>query len=276
MRLVAAFFVVASLAGLLLWRKESARTAEALSEVRRLHASEADLKAQLAQALAHAAVGSESRVPEPPPAPVKSRERAIIREDTATRNELVRLLDEKQARLAALQKSLDEVEARLSESEAKLAAMTAEQQKFGAAERDLKDRLDTANRLAEALEAEVKGRSDRMLRIDSANRELQKRVDDAARKLERMNKAMSAAEDISRRREVYLTNLLRRYREVTDSYRTLAVRVNNPRDSALPAAGTDLSRIQNAIMLAEEDMRQLQTLNAQSSKLQKEMSAAAR
>ncbi len=73
-------------------------------------------------------------------------------------------------------------------------------------------------------------------------------------------------DDLNRRRDQYMTNVLRRYREVTDLYRTLSLRQEGPRD--------DLSRIQNAISLAEEDMRQLQSLNAQARRLQRDLQAA--
>jgi hypothetical protein len=38
--------------------------------------------------------------------------------------------------------------------------------------------------------------------------------------------------------------------------------------------GTDVTRIQNAISLAEEDLKQLQALNAQTSRAQRKLGAA--
>ncbi len=278
MRIVAAVLAVAALAASLLWRRDSARAGAAEAEAARLRASETDLKAKLAQA-----IESAKRAPEEQweyetvsPKRTKSPEKPVVIEDTTTRNELVKLLDEKQARLAEARKSLEELEHRLHEAEAKIAAMNQEQQKLADARREFEDRLETANRVSAALEAEVKGRNDRMVRIDSTNRELQKKVEDASKQVTRLAKASGEIEEISRRREVYLNNVLRRYREVTDMYRTLAVRMNSPRETGLPSPGTDLSRIQNAIMLAEEDLRQLQTLNAQAARLHKDMAAAGR
>jgi hypothetical protein len=53
--------------------------------------------------------------------------------------------------------------------------------------------------------------------------------------------------------------MLRRYKDVTEQYRALSARLDNPPDT---------SRIQDSIALAEEDMRQLAGLNAQASRLQ--------
>lgn len=277
MRILAAILAVAALTASLLWRRESERARAAEDEISRLRAAETGLKAKLSQAIAAASETETGLEQEPSaPHPVTGPDRPQVIDDSATRNELVKMLDEKQARLAAAQKSFEELEGRLRDAEAKAAALGQEQQKLASANRELEDRLETANRVSAALDAEVKGRSDRMVLIDSTNRELRKKFEDASKQVAKLSKAAGDIDDISRRREVYLNNVLRRYREVTDLYRTLAVRMNSPRETGMPPPGTDLSRIQNAIMLAEEDLRQLQTLNAQAARLQKDMAAAAR
>lgn len=276
MRIVAAVLALVALATSLLWRRESARASAAEAEAARLRASETVLKSKLAQAADAAKRASEEQWEYEADAPktAKGPDKPAVIEDTTTRNELLKLLDEKQARLTEARKSLDDLEHRLHEAEAKITALNQEQQKFAESRRDLEDRLETANRVSAALDAEVKGRNDRMVRIDSTNRELQKKFDEASKQVAKLTKASGEIDEISRRREVYLNNVLRRYREVTDLYRTLAVRMNSPRETGLPSPGTDLSRIQNAILLAEEDLRQLQTLSAQAAKLHKDMAAA--
>lgn len=267
MRIVAAILAIFVAALVWTWRRDAARLTEQTVEIERLRAAEAKLRAV---PMAPPAVVAEqpSSIREQPIERV--RERTVLREDWATRNELLKLVDEKQARLNATQRSLAEAEERVQEMEAKLAALAVEQKRFAEVELELKDRLDTSVRLVGALEAEVKGRSDRMLRIESTNRELLVKVEENSRRMERLRKAAGEMEELSRRRDVPMNNILRRYREVTDQYRSLAVRGGD-----LPA-GVDLSRIQSAIMLAEEDLRHLQTLGAQASRLQKEFQAAGR
>jgi chromosome segregation ATPase len=198
------------------------------------------------------------------------REKTVLREDTTTRNELVRLIDEKQALLAAAQKSLADAGEQVAQLESRVESIEAERKSLADSARDWKERAETASRVAAAMEAEVKGRSERMARIESINRELAAKGDESAKRSERVSKAARELEELARRREVHLANLLRRYREVTDQYRSLAVRGGD-----LPV-GVDLSRIQSAIQLAEEDMRQLQSLGAQAERLQRELSGLRR
>jgi chromosome segregation ATPase len=77
-------------------------------------------------------------------------------------------------------------------------------------------------------------------------------------------------EEINRRRETYFTSILRRYKEVTEQYRALATRLESARDNVAPP-GPELSRIQAAVASAEEDLRQLATLNAQAARIQQKL-----
>jgi hypothetical protein len=77
-----------------------------------------------------------------------------------------------------------------------------------------------------------------------------------------------ALEDLNRRREVLLNNMVRRYREVTDQYRTLSLRVQSRADQlGLDPGAGEISRIQTSVQQAEEEFRQLNSLNAQAAKL---------
>ena len=275
MKIASLALTVLAAALAILWRRDAAGLIRASQEASELRAANADLKSELQRAAAAAA-----ERPEPEPVPEeKPKEKAVpatvVREDTATRDELVKLLDEKQARLAEARREKQELERKLLESEEAAAAAKAERDKHRESLRDLQDRLDTATRVSQAREAELSGRNDRAVRIDSANRELAAKAAESSKRAERLAKLGEEIEDLARRRGTYLANLLRRYRELTDLYRAVALRQNNPRETGV-TAGTDLSRIQNAVMLAEDDMRQLHTLDAQVDRLRKELAAARR
>lgn len=119
----------------------------------------------------------------------------------------------------------------------------------------------------------MKGKNAQAMRVELANQQLRQKEDESRQRISKLLKLAEEADDLYRRREMYLSNILRRYREVTDLYRMLNQQFANPRDGAAPA-NNDLSRVQNAIYQAEDDMRQLQGLNSQAARLQKEMSAA--
>jgi hypothetical protein len=75
-------------------------------------------------------------------------------------------------------------------------------------------------------------------------------------------------DELARRRETYLSNLLRKYRDVNDQLRSLSARLDRFRDSnSAPSFSTDLPRLQSLVQGAEEDLRQVQSLDAQAQRL---------
>ena len=75
-------------------------------------------------------------------------------------------------------------------------------------------------------------------------------------------------DELARRRDNYLNNLQRRYRDVNEQLRALAARLDHYRDSiSAPSFSADLPRLQSVIQAAEEDLRQVQNLNAQALRL---------
>ncbi|MDX1983032.1 MAG: hypothetical protein SFV51_22365 [Bryobacteraceae bacterium] len=184
----------------------------------------------------------------------------------ALRAEFAQQLEEKDARIAAAVKARDDMDAQIRELQARIEALTEETERLNHSERQLREQLQSAERRAASTEKDAAGTAQRLEKLEAANRELRRQADEASRRMVSHSKASSEIEELTRRREVYLNNLLRRYREVTDLYRNIAVRTDAP--------GEDISRIQNAISLAEEDLRQLHALTAQTARLQKSLAAA--
>jgi chromosome segregation ATPase len=115
----------------------------------------------------------------------------------------------------------------------------------------------------------LKGNSDRLVKLEVRYRKLKQQKQEADNKLKRSAKLLRQLESVQRRRETLLRNIVRRYREVSEQYRAVALQVNNP--DQFSSGGVDLSRLQNAVTLAEEDLRQLRPLNARAQCLQKEL-----
>jgi chromosome segregation ATPase len=83
---------------------------------------------------------------------------------------------------------------------------------------------------------------------------------------------ISSLQDLDHRRDVYLTSILRRYRDITDEFRAMSSIMDTSRDpSSSACSGANLSRIQSAVTSAEDDMRQLNDLSARSQKLEKQL-----
>ena len=192
-------------------------------------------------------------------------------DDAAKRLVEVRLLAETQDRLADAAATITELENRVGELEAAVNVINEENRKLKASEEDLQNQLTSANRVSEAMQVELKSNSDRLVRLEGRNRTLRKKNQEAEEKVTRLAKLSGDLENVHRRQESLLNGIVRRYRDVNDEYRSAALRLNNPeqRDST---PGVDLSRILNAINLAEEDLRQLRTLSSQALRIQRQLS----
>ena len=176
------------------------------------------------------------------------------------------------ARAVSLEKGASEAQTKLREVEARLASLVEQQQSGQGQEKELRQQLDAAQRQAAALEASLKTREARLAELELAQQRLQRQGTETGQRQQRLVELLTELEENSRRRESYLNAILGRYREATELFRAMSLRLDNPRDVTSPL-NNDLSRIQTAIQHADEDLRQLRTLNAQSARLQKELAA---
>lgn len=184
--------------------------------------------------------------------------------------ELARMLGERSDQLKAAQNAQADFTRQLRELEAKVEIMIQEEAKRKISESELRDQLTTAQRETDAVKITAQTRDTALRELETKNAELRKQVADATQKNGRRKQAGAELEELGRRRESYLNNILGRYREATDLFRTMSLRLDNPRDAGSPL-NNDLSRIQQAIQSADEDLRQLRVLNAQAARLQKDL-----
>ncbi|MGB9604294.1 MAG: hypothetical protein ACP5U2_02205 [Bryobacteraceae bacterium] len=202
--------------------------------------------------------------PEPPvPRPVPST-------GLASSVEQVRLLVKLQEQLAAAQRAFADAEARSHDLEEKLSRAQEENKTLSSLLDEAKEKLAGQSRVLEALQAELKTKTDRLAQLETTNLLLHKQNRQAADESARLRKLLAEIEEINRRRENLLSGLLRRYRELADQLRNFATR---PESQAGPAAADspELVRLQNTLVSAEEDLRQLSNLNAQAARLQREL-----
>ncbi len=217
-------------------------------------------------------------VPSPPPPSTESDVKEKPREGTARRAptavfdvaELGRMLAERSHQLEAAQGAQADLTRQLRELEAKMDALVQEEAKRKTAEAELREQLVLAQKEAEAAKNAAQSREATLRETEAANQQLRKQVSEINQRSVRRRQTGTELEELGRRRESYLNNILGRYREATDLFRTMSLRIDNPRDTGSPFSN-DLSRIQQAIQLADEDLRQLRVLNAQAARLQKEL-----
>jgi chromosome segregation ATPase len=182
------------------------------------------------------------------------------------RLEAVRELALTQAKLASAQASVVEWQNKAQELASALEKATAEAKRSAAEEAGMREDLDAARRLVAATEGELKTKSARVAQLESDIRKVREDVAAASQKSVQAAALANELFDINRRRENVITSLQRRYREMTDVLRALAVRLDTQRDSVATAA-PDISRMQSTSQSAEDDLRQLASLNTQAQRI---------
>jgi chromosome segregation ATPase len=167
-----------------------------------------------------------------------------------------------------------QLHARISGLESQTENLAAQNRRLTAAGEELKKSLADSTQTIELIRAELKTNSSRIEQLETANARLQEESSSAKQSGGQMHQVVSDLEGVFRRREMYLNNILRRYRDVTEQYRALSGVLDSRRDrQAAPMSGNEISRIQNTIAMAEEDLKQIQALNAQAQRLEKKLAA---
>ena len=85
-------------------------------------------------------------------------------------------------------------------------------------------------------------------------------------------RVVAQLQDLDNRRDAHLTSILRRYRDITSQFRAMGGMLDSshePNSSAFSEAA--LTRIQNAVSSADDDLRQLSELDAQARELEKKL-----
>ena len=132
--------------------------------------------------------------------------------------------------------------------------------------------------MIEAKDTELTEKNGQLAQLETANRKLSADSSAAGQKASQTLKYSDELQEIYRRREAALHTLIDRYKDVTEQYRAFASVLENRRGpegtagNGIATAGPELGRIQNTISMAEEDLRQLNTLNAQAIRVQKKLS----
>jgi chromosome segregation ATPase len=130
---------------------------------------------------------------------------------------------------------------------------------------DLQTKLDTAL-------AQLDIVHQRVASLEADNNQLRAETSGVTSRAAEVSHIVAGLQDLERRRDVYLTSILRRYRDITDEFRGMSSILDTSHEPGSNAcSGAALSRIQNAVNSAEDDLRQTNELNARSQKLEKQL-----
>jgi chromosome segregation ATPase len=263
--------VVLGLAGLMIYRQARV-ISEREQQISGLEKRNRQLETRLDQALRAAA---PQPVPSGAPTPARTttgqRSSATDLENmVAGEREIQRLRES----LSQLHAEVARLQAQTSDLEAQNGKLTADNQRLAGAAEDLKVSLADANRIVQSLRVEIQRDQDRISQLVSENSRLLQDNSAGKQSAGDLRQVTTDLEEIFRRRQMYLNNILRRYKEITEQYRSLSGVLDSRRDrEAVPASSAEISRIQNAIAMAEEDLKQISTLNTQAQRLEKKLPA---
>jgi chromosome segregation ATPase len=254
--------LAAALAGIVYLVRVTTRQA---AEVARLARENGELRARAAAQSAGAVVPPAPEVARAAPHAGQPRAAAAAPDQSGT-------LDRLRASLAETSSSMRQLDARVQELQVQVQKLTVDNQRLSASESYHKDELASVNRVVEAQRAELKTRTDRVVQLEIAAQKLREQNTASSGRLARIAQLSAELQEVHRRREDLLNTVLRRYRQVTEQYTAMAGAMENRTGRDRPAAaGTDVARIQNTLSLVEDDLGQLNSLNAQALRLQKQI-----
>lgn len=173
--------------------------------------------------------------------------------------EQAELLFQFRDKLSSANAAIAGLQDRIHELETAIGRGAEENKRLAASEADLKEQIASSTRVLSAIKDELQGKEQRLAQLEAANKAIREENRANASRLNQISTLVRDLEEINRRRESFLTAMLRRYKDITEQYQALSGHLDNPPPG--------FARIQESIAMAEEDMRQLASLNAQAARI---------
>ena len=210
--------------------------------------------------------GLPTTLPEVGEGNLAANDRAAIARREAVIERLDHELAESHANITDLQTKLSAANDQIAKAQASADERSQKQQA------DTQAQLDDLQKKLDAAQAASDIARQRAAVLEADNTQLKTDTTAVNARAADVAKIISGLQDLERRRDVYLTSILRRYRDITDEFRAMSSIMDTSHDGSSSAcSGAALSRIQSAVTSAEDDMRQMNELNARSQKLQKQL-----
>jgi len=192
--------------------------------------------------------------------------RAALAEREATIEQLNRELSEAQADAARLQAQL------LSSSDEREKALASANERYRKDQEDWQSQLYALKQELESAAADSQASRQRLADLEAANAKSRSENSEGSARAAEFRRVLASLQDVNRHRDAYLTSIIRRYRDITSQFRAMSGMLDSSRGPNSSAfSGAALTRIQNAVSLADDDLRQLNDLNAQARQLEEKL-----
>ncbi|HXW15730.1 MAG TPA: hypothetical protein VEN79_14575, partial [Terriglobia bacterium] len=188
----------------------------------------------------------------------------------AKREEVIERLDRE---LAESRSTITDLQTQLSASNDQNAkAAASAEERLQTQQADSQAQLDDLQKKLDAVQAESDIVHQRLAVVESDNAQMKTNTAASAARAADVARIVASLQDIDRRRDVYLTSILRRYSDIASEFRAMSGIMDTSHDQSPGACnGAALSRIQSAVTSAEDDLRQMSDLDARSQKLEKQL-----
>ena len=199
------------------------------------------------------------------PTPPGDYQAALAKRNAAI-EQLNRELSEAQANVMGLQAQL------LNSNDEHEKALASANERHQKEQEDWQSQLDALKQELESAQAESQASRQRLATLEADNAKLRSDNSAASARGAEFARAIANLQDLDSRRDAYLTSIMRRYRDITSQFRAMSGMLGSSHDTNSSAfSDTALTRIQNAVSLADDDLRQLSELNAQARQLEKKL-----
>ena len=191
---------------------------------------------------------------------------ATLARRRATIEQLQRELDDAHASMAQLQ---SQVTASRDEREKVLTSVNESHRKE---QESWQSQVDGLKQQIDSSEAESRALRQRTANLETENTKLKNATGEGSARAAEVARTITDLQDLDRRRDLYLTSITRRYRDITNQFRAMSGMLDSSHDpNSSSFSGAALLRIQNDMSLAEDELRQLNDVNAQARQLEKKL-----
>lgn len=167
----------------------------------------------------------------------------------------------------------DELAEQLAMMETEMAGLRQQLADARSTETELRDQIERAQRLSDALQTQLKGKEEALSALERSYQRFKDTAGSASRQLDIMSKTVSELQMINERRARQMEQAMRRMRELSENYRTVAVRIDSD-PSTQGTLNAEVNRLQSSVLAVEDHLAQIATLNTQASALEQRLAKA--
>jgi chromosome segregation ATPase len=240
------------------------RQSRRVAEYQRQHEADAQTLRLLQEAL------RQTNLQKAPPAVAEEAPAADDHTGIARREAVIERLDRE---LAETRATMTDLQTQISSSnDQNTKALASAEERLQKQQADSQAQLEDLQKKLDAAMAESDIARQRVAALEADNTKLKTDTTVVTTRATDVARTIASLQDLDRRRDVYITSILRRYRDITGEFRAMSSMLDTSHDPSSGACGgAVLSRIQNAVNSAEDDLRQVNELNARTQKLEKQL-----